>query len=182
VDLDRWLTDPIARTRHRRESRADPERLWKAAETVRLRDCRVLGRLVRARIPGLEAGLTFAELFRTEPFNLLEQGPGYVMSGLCGRIWTVRGDFASLTRPAEFLEWSEPGTTRVLFAHWVRETERGSELISEVRVTPVDRRASLYVRTLGPFITAFQGLVGVEALTAAVRKAERDARSPRPKP
>jgi hypothetical protein len=42
-----------------------------------------------------------------------------------------------------------------------------------VRVDPVDRRASFYVRTLGPFIAAFQGLVGAEALSAAVRAAER---------
>jgi hypothetical protein len=173
MDLDHWLSDATVRTRHRRESTAEPARLWSAAETVRLRDCRVLGRLVRARIPDLQPDLTFSELFRTAPFNLLEQGPDYIISGLCGRIWTVRGDFAALSRPAEFLDWAEPATTRVLFAHRVVPTTSGSALLSEVRVGPVDRRAGLYVRTLGPFIAAFQGLVGVEALTAAVRQAER---------
>jgi hypothetical protein len=177
MNLDHWLADAALTTRHRRESSSDAEQLWGAAQSVRLRDCRVLGRLVRARIPDLGAGLTFAELFRGYPFNLLEQGDGYVLSGLCGRIWTVRGDFSALERPSDFQRWAQPGTTRVLFAHWVQETATGSMLISEVRVAPVDRRASFYVRTLGPFINAFQGLVGVEALSAAVRRAERPAGS-----
>lgn len=173
MNLDHWLSQPVVRTRHGRESSVEAEQLWTAAETVRLRDCRVLGRLIRARIPDLEAGLTFGELFRAHPFNLLEQGPGYVLSGLCGRIWTVRGDFTALSEPSDFLEWDEPGTTRVLFASWAEPSPRGSRLISEVRVDPVDRRASFYIRTLGPFIAAFQGLVGAEALSVAVRAAER---------
>lgn len=173
ADLDRWLAEPAVRTRHRRESRAGAEELWAAAGTVRLRDCRILGRLIRARIPGLQPSATFDELFRNDPFNVLEEGPTHVLSGLCGRIWTVRRDFSRLSDPSEFLTWNVPGTVRVLFAQWAEASGDGSALVSEVRIAPVDRRAALYVRALEPFIGAFQGLVGVEPLSLAVRRAGR---------
>jgi hypothetical protein len=173
MDLDRWLSDEMVRTRYQRESPATEDALWAAAETVRLRDCRVLGRLIRARIPGLPGSLSFDELFRGEPFNLLEEGPAYRLSGLCGRIWTVRRDFAQLERPEDFLTWDVPGTVRVLFANWAEPSARGAALVSEVRVDAVDRRAGLYVRALGPFISAFQGLVGTEPLSIAVQRAAR---------
>lgn len=171
VDLDRWLADPAVRTRHRRESAAPETVLWACASAVRLRDCRVLGRLIRARIPGLRASLTFDEMFRSDPFNLLEAGPNYTLSGLCGRIWTVRRDFTMLSDPAEFDTWAVPGTARVLFANWTEPAEGGAALVSEVRVGPVDRRAALYVRALEPFIGAFNGLIGVEPLSIAARRA-----------
>jgi hypothetical protein len=176
VDLDGWLAEPTLRTRHCRESRTSEQQLWAAARNVRLRDCRVLGRLIRVRIPGLPAHLTFDELFRSDPFNLLEEGPTHVLSGLCGQIWTVRRDFAQLAHPEDFLTWQVAGTARVLFAHWAEPTEEGSALVSEVRVGAVDRKAAVYVRALKPFIAATQGLVGVEALNVAVRRAGTNAR------
>ena len=42
---------------------------------VRLRDCRLLGRMVRARLGVRDASLTFDALFRAAPFVLLEDGP-----------------------------------------------------------------------------------------------------------
>jgi hypothetical protein len=170
VDLDRWLPEPVLRTCHRREAPATADELWATATTVHLRDCRILGRLIRARIPGLGPGLTFDELFRSEPFNLLDEGPTYSLSGLCGRIWTVRGDFALLPQPADFLTWQVPGTVRVLFAHWAEATDDGSALQSEVRIAAVDRKAAVRVRALGPFISAFQGLVATEPLKVAVQR------------
>jgi len=172
VDLDRWLADPLVRTHHRREAAVDPDALWATAKAVRLRDCRVLGRLIRRRIPGLRSAETFAEMFATAPFNLLEEGATYRLSGLVGRIWSVRGDFAPLAAAEDFVTWSQPGTVRVLFANWAEPAARGSALVSEVRVAAVDRRAALYTRGLGPFITAFQGLVGTEPLTIAARRAD----------
>ena len=161
----------MVRTRHRRDSPAPDAELWACAATVRVRDCRVLGRLIRARIPGVRASVTFEELFRSDPFHLLEAGPTYAISGLCGRIWTARGDFATLSDPAEFDTWDVPSTARVLFANWTEPTGKGAALVSEVRVDAVDRRAARYVRALRPFIGAFQGLVGVEPLTIAARRA-----------
>ena len=172
VDLDRWLPDPMLRTSHRRDVAAGTDELWASAATVRLRDCRILGRLIRARIPGLSASLSFAELFRSDPFNLLEQGRNYRLSGLCGRIWTVRRDFAALSSPEEFRTWDVPGTVRVLFANWAEATDGGAALMSEVRIAPVDRRAGMYLRGLRPFITTFQGLVVAEPMRVAVQRAE----------
>jgi hypothetical protein len=173
VNLDRWVPEFVLRTHHRREGPAGVDELWAAAAGVRLRDCRVLGRLIRTRIPGLRACLTFGELFRSDPFYVLEEGPTYVLSGLCGRIWTVRRDFAPLSRPDEFLSWEVPGTVRVLFANWAEGTGHGSVLVSEVRIAAVDRRAALYVRALAPFVSAFQGLVATEPLRIATRAAAR---------
>jgi hypothetical protein len=173
VDLDRWLPEPVLRTRHRRESPATAAELWESAATVRLRDCRMLGRLIRARIPGVHASWSFNELFRRDPFNLLEEGPSYNLSGLCGRIWTVRGDFARLSQPSDFRNWHAPGTVRVLFAGWAEATESGSALVSEVRIGAVDRKAALYLRALKPFIATFQGLVATEPLQIAAQRAAR---------
>ena len=52
-------------------------------------------------------------------------------------------------------------------------SDAGAALHSEVRVAPVDRRAAVYLRALEPFIAAFQGLIGLETLSLAVRRAER---------
>jgi hypothetical protein len=171
--LDRWLPEPAVRTRHRRIARCGPAELWQGAATVRLADCGLLGRLIRARIPGLAPDLSFRDLFHEPPFLLLEEGDHYAISGLCGRIWSMRGEMASLGSPEEFLEWSERGTVRVLFSHESIAAPEGAALVSEVRVAPVDRSAALRLRAMGPFIGAFQSLVGGEALSAAVRAAER---------
>ena len=171
-DLDPWLRAPAVRTKHRRESGAAVEELWRAAATVTLGDCRLLGRLVGVRVPASRPDMTFDALFRAPPFVALEQGPTWALSGLCGRIWTVRGELGRLSGPAAFLDWREPGTVRVLFAHWAEVAGRGSAIHSEVRVAAVDRRAAVYLRALEPFIAAFQGLVGLETLSLAVRRAE----------
>jgi hypothetical protein len=170
-DLDGWLATPSVRTTHRRESDASAPELWRAAQAVRLRDCGVLGRLITARVAGAQAAMSFEQLFRTPPFVTLERGATWTLAGLCGRIWSVRGDLGPLAGPQEFATWSQPGTVRVLFAHWAEATDSGSALYSEVRVAPVDRRAGVYLRALEPFIAAFQGLVGREALARAVRRA-----------
>jgi hypothetical protein len=170
-DLDLWLPHPAVRTRHRRDAPVDEAALWAAAKTVRLRDCRILGRLIRRRIPGLTPGLTFDQLFGNPPFNVLADGPTHRLSALCGRIWTVRGEFTTLEDPADFLEWREPGTVRVLFAHWAEPARDGSALISDVRIAASDRRGRLLLRGVEPFIAAFQGLVGTEPLGLAAQRA-----------
>jgi hypothetical protein len=171
-DLDRWLSEPAVRTSHKRASRATPQALWRAADAVALSDCRLLGRLVALKIAGVAPATTFAAMFRTPPFVLLEEGETFAISGLCGRIWAVRGELGRLQTPADFRDWCEPGTARVLFAHWAQGAPGGGAMLhSEVRVAAVDRRALLYMRALEPFIAAFQGLVGREALALAVRRA-----------
>lgn len=179
-NLDRWLPDPTVRTTHRRQSTAPPDRLWDAARRVRLSDTGLLGRLVRWRIPGLEPEMTFDELFRRPPFIVLadEEG-GALVSGLVGRIWTLRRDYPELADAEEFVRWSAQGTACVLFANWMEPAGSGtSALASEVRVRAVGAQGRLGVAAVRPLIGAFQQLIGTEGIAAAVRIAEaRDHRS-----
>jgi hypothetical protein len=168
--LDAWLDSPVVRTHHRRGAATDPETLWKRATEVRLRDTRSLGRLVRWRIPGLAPDLTYHELFRGYPFVVLEEDERLLVSGLCGRIWTLARDYPRLSGADEFRDWHEPGTVRVAFGHWVEAGADGtSELVSEARVEPVDRSAAFRMRALWAVIGRFERLVGGEALALAAR-------------
>jgi hypothetical protein len=174
VDLDTWLPAPAVRTRHRRDSVADPSQLWNTARGLRVDATGPLGRVVRWRIPGLPAGVTYAELFAAPPFTVLAEGDGWSVSGLVGRIWTLRRDYPRLDGADAFAAWSEPGTVRVAFAHWVepRADGPGSTLVSEARVAPVDRGAALRLRALWAVVGPFERLIGGEALARVVRSAE----------
>lgn len=171
-DLDAWLRKPVVRTRHRREAAATPEALWSAAEGVRLRDTRGLGRMVRWRIPGVSADTAFRDLFRAYPFCVLDEGEGWSVSGLVGRIWTIERDYPRLESPEAFRAWDRPGTVRVLMANWVEDAGAGrSALVSEARVAPTDRRAELRLRALWAVVGGFERLIGGEALWLAARRA-----------
>jgi hypothetical protein len=171
LSLDDWvpLEDASVRTCHARRSDAAPEELWEAASSIRIRDAGKLGRLVRWRIPGTPSELTFLELFTRDPFCVLEQGERHLAAGLCGRIWTVQRDYARLEGPEAFRSWSERGTVRVLFAHWVSDD---GVLHSEARVAPVDRHAAMRTRAIWALLGPFERLIGAEALAAAVRRAD----------
>jgi hypothetical protein len=171
--LDAWLGSPAVRTHHRRIAACAPEQLWEEATRVRLDDTRSLGRLVRWRIPGLGRGLTYHELFRSYPFAVLEEDERLLLTGLCGRIWTMHRDYPRLDGPDAFRDWDEPGTVRVLFGHWVADAGDGrSELVSEARVEPTDRAGALRLRALWTVIGRFERLVGAEPLSLATRRAE----------
>ena len=171
--LDAWLPTATIRTQHRRSSAAPPERLWESARSVKLADARTLGRVVRWRIPGTDAGATFDQLLRGYPFMLLEEGEHLLVSGLCGRIWTLARDYPQLPGPAAFRDWRETGTVRVLISHWVETLADGrTEIVSEARVAAVDRTAALRLRALWVIIGPFDHLVGAEGLTVAARRAE----------
>ena len=171
--LDAWLPEPVVRTHHRREAATAADELWRTANCVRLSDTRTLGRLVRWRIPDLRAGLTYGELFRDYPFTVVDEGEHHVLAGLCGRIWTLARDYPRLDGPEAFAAWDEPGTVRVLFGHWVERADGGSALVSEARVQPVDRTASLRLRALWKVIGPFEKLVGAEAITRATERSQR---------
>lgn len=175
--LDAWLGSPVVRTHHRRSAAADASALWDRATEVRLRDTGSLGRLVRWRIPGLTADLTYHELFRGYPFVVLEEDEQLLVSGLCGRIWTLARDYPRLADADAFRSWKQPGTVRVAFGHWVEPGDDGTaELVSEAHVEAVDRSAALRMRALWAVIGGFERLVGGEALALAARAAELEAR------
>ena len=173
--LDPWLPRAAIRTYHRRASSADADELWQAALGLRLSDTRALGRLVRWRIPGTAADQSFGELLRAYPFTILEEGRNLLISGLCVRIWTLTRDYPTLAGAADFRDWHEAGTVRVAFAHWSAPCPDGrAELLSEARVEPVDRAAALRLRVLWKLVGPFDRLIGGEALTTAVRRAEEN--------
>jgi hypothetical protein len=172
-DLDAWLPDATVRTHHGRAAAAPPDALWHAAREIRLADTRTLAHLIRWRIPGTPEAATYDELFRGYPFTVLDEGERHLVSGLCGRIWTLQRDYPRLAEPAEFSAWDQPGTVRVLFAHWVSVAADGrAELRSEARVQPVDRQSALKLRALWAMIGHFERLVGAEPLRLAARRAE----------
>jgi hypothetical protein len=172
IRLDDWLPDPQVRTRHQRAVDADPEALWHAVESVRLRDTPVLGRAVRWRIPGTAADVAYRDLFRAYPFTVLEEGDRWSASGLAGRIWTVRRDYPRLHGADDFLSWDKPGTVRVLIANWVDEGRGGHpSLVSEARIKPVDRGAAVRLRATWAALRHFERLIGGEVLRVAVRRA-----------
>ena len=172
--LDNWLPAATIRTRHRRAAAAAPDRLWACTRAVRLADTRTLGRLVRWRIPETPFEATFDDLLRCYPFTVLEERERLLVSGLCGRIWTLARDYPRLNGPADFRAWTEPGTVRVLIAHWVEPLADGrAEILSEARVAPIDRAAARRLRALWLVVGPSDHLVGAEGLTVAARRAER---------
>jgi hypothetical protein len=171
--LDALLADPLLRVAHRRESSAAPERLWEAARSVRLADAGLLGRLVRWRIPGLRPDLAFDQMFRGTPFAVLHEEDHALVSGIVGRIWTLRRDYPELGGAEEFQQWSRRGTARVLFANWVEPgADGGAAVCSETRVAAVGAQGRLGVAAVRPLIRGFHHLIGSEALTVAVQRAE----------
>lgn len=172
LPLDTWLPDPAIRTRHRRTASASPQALWDAANALRVDATGPLGHVIRWRIPGLPGAVTFGELFAQPPFTVLAEGEHWSVSGLVGRIWTLRRDYPRLQDADAFTAWSAPGTVRVLFAHWVEpDGDGGATLVSEARVAPVDRRAALRLRALWAVVGPAERLIGGEALARAARAA-----------
>src|SRR5204862_230013 len=80
---------------------------------------------------------------------VLAEGERWSVSGLCGRLWTLRRDYPQLHGADEFRAWEEPGTARVLIAHWIEPAgDAGAALVSESRVEPTDRGAAFRLRAL----------------------------------
>lgn len=175
-DLDDWLPEPQVRTLHRQAAQVEADALWRAAETVQVCDAATLGSVVRWRVPGTPRDRTFRELFSRYPFTVLAEGERSSVSGLCGHVWTLRRDYPSIEGPDDFCAWDEPGTVRVVFAHWVEpDGDGGATIHSESRVKPVDRRAAMRMRALWALVGRFERFIGGEALRLAARRAESEA-------
>ncbi len=178
-DLDRWVAKPAIRVSHRRRSAVAPDRLWEAAQSVTLRETSVLGRLIRWRIPGLSADISFEELFRNPPFLVLHETERLLVSGLVGRIWTLRRDYPQPASEEEYRGFSQRGTARVVFAHWVQADPDGetATLASEARVEAIGTQGRVGVAAVRPLVRAFHPLIATDGIEAAVRRAEKSERS-----
>lgn len=174
--LDTWIAQPTIRVAHRRTSRASAAQLWQAAQQVAVRDTQLLGRLVRWRIPGTPAAITFDELFRREPFTVLDEGDQHLLAGVAGRIWTLRRDYPRLEGPNAFAGYDTRGTVRVLFASWAQTDEDGrGALCTEVRVEAFGRQGQIGLATVRPLVRGFHQLIGTDGIAVAVRRAEQGA-------
>jgi hypothetical protein len=174
-DLDRWLSAPAIRVSHERQSTASPDRLWAAAQAVTIQQTAVLGRLIRWRIPGTPATITLDQLFRNPPFLVLDESEHALVTGLVGRIWTLRRDYPRLATPEDYRDFSQRGTARVLLANWVRADPHGTSaaLASEARVEPIGPQGRIGVAAVRPLVRAFHHLIGTDGIEAAVRRAEQ---------
>jgi hypothetical protein len=128
---------------------------------------------VQWRIPDLERDKSFDRLFREPPFMVLAEHDWALISGLVGRIWTLRRDYPRLADLDEFLQWSQTGTARVVIATWVESDDGGSTLYTEARVEAIGAQGQLGMAAVRPLVRAFEHLVSTEALRTAVRQAER---------
>ena len=96
-----------------------------------------------------------------------------LVSGIVGRIWTLRRDYPNLSGPEEFLSFDTPGTARVVFAMWVSDDDPGGALLhAEVRVAPVGAQGRFGVAAVRPLVRGFHALIASDGLGAAVRRAE----------
>jgi hypothetical protein len=172
--LDTWLPHAHVRIRYARSAAVAPERLWQAANEVRLADTRTMRRLIRWRLGrhAPAAATTYRELFRSGIFTLLEEGERYSVSGVAGRIWSPSGDYARFESGDEYREWSRSGTAKVAVMTAVGDHERGSQIVSESRVLVQGGRARGVFRGFWAVMAPFGRYVGSEVLTAAVRRAE----------
>jgi hypothetical protein len=163
------------RTHHARVSRAPAPALWQAARSVEVRETVSLRPLIAWRL-GAHAPRgdePFSAVFARHPFHLLAEDGWVTVSGLGGKLWSLRGDYATFGSPAEFRAWAPGGTCKVALRHEVREHPRGAEIVSEARVWCTSpgawRRFRPYWAVVGPF----SRFIGGELLSAAVRRAER---------
>jgi len=129
---------------------------------------------VRWRIPGLPREEGFDDLFRQPPFMVLEEREHMLVSGLVGRIWTLRRDYPQLRSGQEFRDWSQPGTARVVIANWIAPAGGdGSVIAAEARVDAIGSRGRLGLRAVRPLVRSFEHLIASDGISAAVRRAER---------
>jgi hypothetical protein len=172
--IDEWLPDPAIRVVHRVPSTASPDELWRAASELTLAQSPVLGRLVQWRIPGIARELSFDRLLREPPFLVLADGEVSLLSGLVGRIWTLRRDYPTLADPAQFRAFSERGSARVAIGVWAEPDPRGGALCADARVQALGVQGQVGVAAVRPLVRGFQNLIASEALRAAARQAETE--------
>lgn len=177
--LDTWLPDYHVRAVHRRASRVAPAELWDAATRTRIRDTRVLRPLIGARLGphAPPADTTFRELFRTDIFTLLEEGDRYSISGVAGCLWAPRGEYTRFESAADYKQYEEPGRAKGAVLTAVREHERGSEILTEIRVWCTDRRAEMRFRPVWLVVAPFLRFVRMELLRSVTRRAEGERAS-----
>jgi hypothetical protein len=139
-----------------------------------MRDTRVLRPLIGARLGphAPSADTTFRELFRTGIFTLLEEGDHYSISGVAGCLWAPRGEYARFESAADYRQYEPPERAKAAVLTLVREHERGSEIVAEIRVWCTDRRAEMRFRPVWLLVSPFLRFVRMDLLRAVAIRAE----------
>ncbi len=98
-----------------------------------------------------------------------------LVSGLVGRIWTLRRDYPELKDPEEFRDWHASGTARVLFATWIEASDDGelASIHAEARVEAIGAQGRVGVAAVRPLVRAFGSLIGSDGIDIAARRAEQ---------
>lgn len=180
--LDRWLPEFHARTLHSRRCPVPPERLWEAAQAVRVNDTLTLRPIIALRFGPYAPppDTTFRELFRRPPFTLLEESAYSSISGMAGRLWALGDVFARLESAEDYAAFAEPGHAKVAVLNRVRgDGAGGAEIESEARVWCTDRSARLRFIPFWKVIGPFARFIRLELLGAAASQA-RSAPAQRP--
>jgi hypothetical protein len=105
---------------------------------------------------------------------VLADGEVSLLSGLVGRIWTLRRDYPTLADPAQFRAFSERGSARVAIGVWAEPDPRGGALCADARVQALGVQGQVGVAAVRPLVRGFQNLIASEALRAAARQAETE--------
>ena len=152
---------------------ASADELWEAAQAVRAVGhgaARAAGALAD---PGLARDITLRRAVpRAAVHACWRQGEHALVSGLVGRIWTLRRDYPQLDSPR--------GVPRLVRArHGPRgvrqlgQPERdggASSLVSEARVQAIGSQGRIGVAAVRPVVRGFQNLIGSEGIAAAVAR------------
>jgi hypothetical protein len=141
-----------------------------------LRETRTLRPIIAWRLgryaPGADTPLR--SVLASHPFHLLAEQGMVSVSGMAGKLWSLRDTFVRFDGADGFRDWAEPGFCKVVVRHEVRpEGGGGSAIDSEVRIWCTSRGAQVHFRPYWAFIGPFSRFIGSELLSAAVRRAER---------
>ena len=166
---------------HAHRAPVAPERLWEAAQAVRVRDTRTLRPLIALRFGPYapSADTTFREVFRQPPFTLLEESRHSSVSGMAGRLWALGDVFARFEGPDDYAAFAEPGTAKVAVLNQVRPHGRtGSEIVSEARVWCTSRSALVRFTPFWAVVGPLAIFIRLDLLAAAAGRARSDPPPP----
>ena len=166
---------------HVQRAAVPPERLWAAAQSVRVRDTRTLRPIIALRFGPYAPSpdTTFRELFRRPPFTLLEESGHASVSGMAGRLWALGDVFARIEGPDDYAAFADSGTAKVAVLNQVRPLAGGdSEILSEARVWCTNRSARLRFAPFWAVIGRFSIFIRLDLLATAARRAQAPASPP----
>lgn len=154
MQVDDWISDPIASERHERLISATPERAIELALAMPAEDDPVVSALVRLR--GMRRGTdaTATDFFRANGFIELSRSPREIVLGM-GAPAQLRSS-ERIRDASQWRGWKSPGWVKAAMNFLAEPAGDGrSRLITETKVEATDdtarRRFRAYWLLVGPF-------------------------------